>query len=290
MLGLWDYGDERVGSGKQKPPDFDIVSTANWSGYQAEFEIRDSQLWLREMTGQIGGKARKNEQIIPGERFPIVAKWFSGRIHLPVGGFDPEKQEYAFVIIFHVDGGRVTRTEYAERMTPVHTWNGVPQTHKPHQVTVALFGIGEAKLPPGKWLLERVGIQKSKDVYLYEKDSPRLERLSFQLFKGDKAKPLTKLIDSIGDGVVNGIPRGVLRPGEAEVGASQILLPATNVNESSLAMTSIGTVENGIPWMNHVVVCNWKNGVLVCVHASPHIISPDVVKNVYSDLKESLPE
>jgi hypothetical protein len=287
MLGLWDYGAGNIGTGKQKPPEFDFLSSANNTGYQAEFEIRDSKFWLRQLTGQIAGQPWKNDEIIPGERFPIVAKWFSGRIHLAVGGFDEERQENISVIIFHVHQGTVTRSEYVERMKRTWTWNGLGEREKPEPTTVELSGIGVVTMPPGKWLLERIAAEQNKQIYLFETDGPRLERLSFQMFQGDTAKSLEKRINSIGEGVVNGIPQGVLKAGEVKSGASQILLPITKVNDTCLAKTSICTVENGVPWINHVTVCGRQDGVLVCVHASPHVISPDVVKEVCSKLNES---
>jgi hypothetical protein len=126
MLGLWDYGNGRVGTGKQKPPAFDFQDSANWAGYRAQFEIRDSKLFLRRIVGRIDGKKRKNEEIIPGNQFPILADWYTGKIHLAVGDFDEETRESTAVIIFEVEKGAVKSVGFAERMKPVSTWNGVP--------------------------------------------------------------------------------------------------------------------------------------------------------------------
>jgi hypothetical protein len=126
MLGFWDYGEESIGTGTRKPPAFDVRNSANWSGYRAQFEIRDSKLYLRHIAGWIEGKKRRNEQIINGKPFPIVADWYTGRIHLDVGDFDPDTQESQAVIIFHVEKGVITEMEFAKRMKPIWTWNGLP--------------------------------------------------------------------------------------------------------------------------------------------------------------------
>jgi len=126
MLGLWDYGPGSIGPGTQKPPPFEMTSSANNSGYVAQFGIRDSKLYLDKITGQIDGKTRRNEQIIPGPQFPIVAEWFTGRIHVQVGEYDNERRESNAVIIFHVEKGIVRKTDFAERMTLPGTWNGLP--------------------------------------------------------------------------------------------------------------------------------------------------------------------
>ena len=127
MLGLWDYGG---GTGKEKPPAFEARSSANWAGYRAQFEIRDSKLFLRRIVGWIDGKKRKDEEIIPGNRFPVVATWYTGKIHLPVGDFDDKTQESTAVIIFEIEMGAVKSVGFAERMKPVWTWNGLPHETK----------------------------------------------------------------------------------------------------------------------------------------------------------------
>ncbi len=127
MLGLWDYGQEDVKLGMVKPPQFDVLSTDNWFGYNARFQIRESKLFLDQSTGKVEGKHRKDQELIPGRRFPIVAKWFTGRIHLEVGGYDNKAREAISVIIFQIEQGNVTKTEFRERMKRVGTWNGLPQ-------------------------------------------------------------------------------------------------------------------------------------------------------------------
>ena len=57
---------------------------------------------------------------------PIVAKWFTGKIHLEVGEFDYQSQQANAVIIFDVENGIITKTTFAERIKRVQTWNGLP--------------------------------------------------------------------------------------------------------------------------------------------------------------------
>lgn len=130
MLGLWDFEETRgfrVGSGRQKPPPFQVVSTGNWDGYEAQFEIRDSKLFLRRITGYIDGQERENEEILTRKKFPLQATWFTGRIHIGLGDMDEESGEMTAVIVFEVEKGIVKSMSFKERMKPVFTWNGLPE-------------------------------------------------------------------------------------------------------------------------------------------------------------------
>ncbi len=131
MLGLWDYGEGSVGTGTEKPPTFQARNSANWVGYRAQFEIRESRLFLHRIGGRLDGKKRNDEELIPGKPFPIVASWYTGKIHLPVGDFDDSANEQTAVIIFSIERGVVTSVDFAERMKPVWTWNGLPQKEVP---------------------------------------------------------------------------------------------------------------------------------------------------------------
>jgi hypothetical protein len=125
MLGLWDYGGGSAGTGKTRPPAFEVRSSGNWSGYRATFEIRDSKLLLRRIVGRIDGKRRRDEEIIPGKQFPIVASWYTGKIHIRVGEFDEKTHEETAVIVFEIEMGEVKSIGFIERMKPVGTWDGL---------------------------------------------------------------------------------------------------------------------------------------------------------------------
>lgn len=129
MLGLWDFEERRgfrVGTGRELPPPFDVRSSANWDGYEAEFEIRDSKLFLRRIVGALEGKERTNAEIMPGKTFPLHVTWFTGRIHLAVGDDDPKTGDMSAVIVFTIEKGNVTSLKFHERLQPPFTWNGLP--------------------------------------------------------------------------------------------------------------------------------------------------------------------
>jgi hypothetical protein len=132
MAGVWQFGGGVPEPGRQKVPDFESRSTANHVGYEARFEIRDSKLMLRKLSGWIAGKERRNEEILPEMKFPVIATWFTGKIHLCVGDFDFDGHtaDCAAVIIFQVEKGTVKKMEFAERMQFGWSWpwNGVPRS------------------------------------------------------------------------------------------------------------------------------------------------------------------
>ena len=126
MLGLWDYCDGEPADGKTKPPDFDFAGSGNWASYEAVWLVRDSKLYLKEIKAKRDGKPIKNAQILPGKKFPLQADWFSGRIHLAVGGYNERKQSSESVIIFHVEKGNVVETTFEPELKIQFEWNGMP--------------------------------------------------------------------------------------------------------------------------------------------------------------------
>jgi hypothetical protein len=126
MLGLWDYCGAEPADGKTKPPDSDFAGSANWAGYEAVWLVRDSKLYLKEIKANRDGKPIKNAQILPGKKFPLQADWFSGRIHLEVGGYNESKESSESVIIFHVEKGNVVATTFEPELKIQFEWNGMP--------------------------------------------------------------------------------------------------------------------------------------------------------------------
>lgn len=125
MLGLWHNGVGDVPKGKMPTPRFEVTSSANWAGYSACWEIRNHQLLLCEIEGRINGKNIRNDEILRGRRFPVVAKWFTGRIHIAVGDLNDETNEYESVIVFEVVNGSVKGTMFHTAAKICRTWNGL---------------------------------------------------------------------------------------------------------------------------------------------------------------------
>ncbi len=129
MLGLWDYSDGEPQLGKQKPPRFDFAGTGKWAGYDAVWLIRDSKLFLSSIQAKRDGQRIKNEEILLDRKFPALATWFTGRIHLFVGDYDTETKQYASVIVCHVDSGIVKNMTFEPTLEYTFEWNGLPSQH-----------------------------------------------------------------------------------------------------------------------------------------------------------------
>lgn len=136
MLGYWDYGEESVGTGKVSPPKFDFQGFNNWAGYEATWRIHGSKLYLSKIKAKQNRKLVKNDQIIPKQRFPLLADWYSGRIHLLVGGRNFEKEQFESVIVCHLEKGVVKRMTFEPFLKSIYIfgWNGLSaQPRKPMQ-------------------------------------------------------------------------------------------------------------------------------------------------------------
>ena len=124
MLGLWDYSDGDPPAGKVKPPPFDVTSSANWAGYEATWPIHDSKLYLKSMATRRNGKKISEEQIFPNKQFPLHADWFSGKIHIAVGGYNQRTEKSESVITFRIENGVVAGTEFNPVLEIPTQWDG----------------------------------------------------------------------------------------------------------------------------------------------------------------------
>jgi hypothetical protein len=67
-------------------PAFQSMSTANWRGYVATWEISESALYLVDLKGTISGSGGVNiATIFPDDPERIKADWFSGTLRIPRG-------------------------------------------------------------------------------------------------------------------------------------------------------------------------------------------------------------
>ena len=154
---------------------------------------------------------------------------------------------------------------------------------------VTITGIGEIKLPEGKWTVEHAVLSEKKtnspDVFVFKKAGDRLERLTFQKFGPHIALPISAYFDSIGDSTSNGIPIQLLA-NKNDHDTAHILGPLhklqiTHGKTTCLVSSYVYTSETKDPWMSHAFVCDCDGWVLVGVHASPYAISPETVADVF---------
>jgi hypothetical protein len=126
---LWYFGEGQPPQGMFRHPDFEWTITSNRAGYTVAWEIRNHQLLLTKIHGTVKAKDVKNEAILPGLltkirgtakltdvvneailpglTFPAVARWFTGKIHIAVGGFNQDAHEFEAIIVFEIDKGDV---------------------------------------------------------------------------------------------------------------------------------------------------------------------------------------
>lgn len=74
------------------PPVDAVISSANWRGYIARWEVKDDQLLLIDVTVRIDGVARGElvtkslfEDMFPWASDGVVANWYSGALIVPQG-------------------------------------------------------------------------------------------------------------------------------------------------------------------------------------------------------------
>ena len=100
-------------SEKNPGPEFDMVSTANWKGYEAGWEVKDSKLRLVSFSARMNGKPISIDAIMPGKTLPMTAEWFTGKIQIPIGKPDHHFMRsgtYPTIVILEVDKGVIKKT------------------------------------------------------------------------------------------------------------------------------------------------------------------------------------
>lgn len=131
MNAYWHLDGEPP-EGRVPLPEFELTSTANLRGYIAQWSISREKLHLLALEGQIGGKKVRDRQIIK-KRFPLHARWFTGKIYVSVGGFDNDKKTCEYVLEFNIKDGSVVATYYHESLKVPMTWDGLPHDRQQHQ-------------------------------------------------------------------------------------------------------------------------------------------------------------
>jgi hypothetical protein len=99
-------------------PRFDIPSTANYKGYTASWEVKDSRLFLATFHATTNRQPYSISSLFPGRKLPIQADWYSGTVHI-VGGRETLAQgryTYERVAALQVTNGVVVATN---RMTNI---------------------------------------------------------------------------------------------------------------------------------------------------------------------------
>jgi len=103
-----------------KKPKSSIISTSNWRGYVATFEIIDSTLFLRDIEMEIEGEKGFRTKSVMNEVFPgeslIELEWFNGLLTLPYGqllnyvhmGYS---SSFEYYLILEIRSGTLTKAK-----------------------------------------------------------------------------------------------------------------------------------------------------------------------------------
>jgi hypothetical protein len=99
-------------------PRFDIPNTANYKGYTASWEVKDSRLYMRTFHATTNDQPYSISSLFPGRKLPIHADWYSGALHIVSGRETWAKGRYTYerVTTLQVTNGVVLTTN---RMTNV---------------------------------------------------------------------------------------------------------------------------------------------------------------------------
>jgi hypothetical protein len=98
-------------------PQFRSPNTANRRGYLGIWEINQGRLYLKGIRAWIGKEEVGPEALFPGQKAPIPATWFTGKLRVPQGKVLRVGVPYPIHekdLIITVEKGRVVRQEIVD--------------------------------------------------------------------------------------------------------------------------------------------------------------------------------
>ena len=94
-------------------PRFDPPRSSNWKGYSADWEIRDSKLYLVAFEALSSRKPVPISDLFPKRELPILADWFTGTLHLLSA--ERERKVGGYPVFKHVTQMRVKNGVLSEK-------------------------------------------------------------------------------------------------------------------------------------------------------------------------------
>ncbi|MGE3315601.1 MAG: DUF1028 domain-containing protein [Planctomycetaceae bacterium] len=99
---------------KKQIPRSDGINSANWKGYKAGWEIRNSRLLLVRFEVGVKSEPTSIDVIIPGATLPVHADWYTGKLHVITGkrltnsGFS-HLNKYESIDVLDLEKGKVVK-------------------------------------------------------------------------------------------------------------------------------------------------------------------------------------
>lgn len=114
-----------------KAPELVAVESCNWKAYEAKWFIQNNKLLL--VGFEANGEKRKLKigDFIKGGHTPMVATWFTGKIHLKIGEHNKKTDKWPAVVSLKIEKGKIIDIEVGKnvdrRKLGHNTWNGLPR-------------------------------------------------------------------------------------------------------------------------------------------------------------------
>jgi hypothetical protein len=119
-------------------PTFDDTTTSNRKNYTARWEIRESRLYLASFDAKRKGKSVAIDAILSGGKLPMLATWYSGKLHIGLGevvGWEKGKPKYERQEVLDIEKGAVIGQ--AEKMDSANDLQAIRQAKGSPLVAVA---------------------------------------------------------------------------------------------------------------------------------------------------------
>ena len=150
-------------------------------------------------------------------------------------------------------------------------------------------GLGEVSLPLGVWMLEQrinpAGNDINQDIFVLKRKGDRIERLTFQFVSSEDKLPVASYFDSICMATSNGVPQRIVgNKNVHDIGHTLInptkMQPVNGISNCERCL-NVYTSDTEPNWMAYSFVGEIDDRIVICVYASPSVLSPEAFEDVY---------
>ena len=129
----------------------------------------------------------------------------------------------------------------------------------------------------------------NRDIFVLKRKGDRLERLTFQIVSPADKLQVANYFDSIFMATSNGLPQRIVGNKNEHDSGNTLISPTDMQSLNGISNCKRGvyiyTSDTKPHWMAYSFIGEIDNRIVICVYASPNVLSPEDFENIYYNSK-----